>query len=240
MASAIAIRSPDELDVMRRAGAIVADTLALLSEQVSPGVTTKDLDRLAREEVARLGARPSFPEVRHPKLGTLFPAAICTSVNDEVVHGIPSNRALHEGDIVSIDLGVIYQSFHADSATTVPVGAVSPSVLRLLEGTQEALKRGIEQVRPGQGLYDISSAIDRYATAKGLGIVQQYVGHGIGREMHQPPQVPNHRMNTRGPLLRRGWALAIEPMLTLGSAETSSSRRPVDGRHEGWIAVGPL
>ncbi len=205
---------------MRKAGSIVGDTLAMLAERVKPGIRTKDLDEWARQEVAKQGGRPSFPEVIHPELGTPFPGAICVSVNDEIVHGIPSDRVLVDGDVVSIDLGVIYQGFHADSATTVPVGTVSRDAAKLLSGTQEALRRGIERVQPGRGLYEVSSAIDQYATSKGLGIVRQYVGHGIGRSMHEPPQIPNYRMSSRGPLLRPGWALAIEPMLNLGSGET--------------------
>lgn len=230
MTAQVPVRDRSELGTMRRAGAIVGDTLSFLREKVMPGITTRDLDEWARREISRQGARPSFPEVVHPELDTPFPGAICTSVNDEIVHGIPSDRVLQEGDIVSIDLGVIYQGFHGDSATTVAVGNVSTEATRLLEGTEEALRRGIERVQPGRGLYEISEAIDQYATAKGLGIVRQYVGHGIGREMHQPPQVPNYRMHSRGPILKPGWALAIEPMLNLGSGDT----RVLDDR---WTVV---
>lgn len=220
MAPSVAIRGRAELEAMRRAGVVVGETLAVLAKHVKPGITTGHLDRWAREQIERMGGRPSFPEVLHPTLGTPFPGAICTSVNDEIVHGIPSDRVLNEGDIVSIDLGVICDGFHADSATTVAVGAVSAGARKLLENTREALKRGIEQVKPDHGLYDISLAIDRYASAKGLGIVRQYVGHGIGTEMHEPPQIPNYRMHSKGPPLKPGWVLAIEPMLNVGAADT--------------------
>jgi methionyl aminopeptidase len=218
--SRVAVRAPEELKIMRQAGAIVAETLALLSERTVPGITTKDLDELARQEVSRRGARPSFPDVMHPDLGTPFPGAICTSVNDEIVHGIPSDRVLEDGDIVSIDLGVLYRGFHADSATTAWAGRLSLEARRLMEGTQEALTRGIDQVQPGRRLQDISVAIESYAAAKGLSVVRQYVGHGIGRSMHEPPQVPNYRTTKKGPILRPGWALAIEPMLNLGGEAT--------------------
>jgi methionyl aminopeptidase len=208
------------LKLMRKAGAIVGNTLAMLSERVKPGVRTADLDEWARESLSRSGAVASFPEVIHPELGTPFPGAICTSVNDEIVHGIPSDRVLNEGDIVSIDLGAIYEGFHGDSAVTVAVGAVSAGAQKLLDGTREALRRGIERVGPERPLYDVSAAIDKYATSKGLGIVRQYVGHGIGRSMHEAPQIPNYHMHTPGPAMKPGWALAIEPMLNLGSEDT--------------------
>ncbi len=206
---------------MRRAGAIVADTLAFLQAKVRPGISTKDLDDWARQEIHRLGGRPSFPDVVHPRLGTHYPGAICTSVNDEIVHGIPSpDRILVEGDIVGVDVGVIYRGLHADSAATFPVGKIAVQTQKLLDVTQEALRLGIERVQPGGRLYEVGAAIERYADSKGLTVVKQYVGHGIGREMHQPPQVPNHQQDKRSPIMRPGWGLAIEPMLNLGGEDT--------------------
>jgi methionyl aminopeptidase len=220
MTEKIPLRTREELKLMRHAGMIVGNTLAMLRERVAPGITTGQLDAWAREAVERYKGFPSFLQVEHPRTHIPFPGAICTSVNDEIVHGIPGTRVLQEGDIVSIDLGVVYKGYHADAAITVPVGRISDEAQRLIEVTEEALRRGIARVRPGNRLYDISEAIDSYATAKGVSIVRQYVGHGIGRSMWEPPQVPNFRMNARGPVLWPGMVLAIEPMLNLGGEET--------------------
>lgn len=220
MMSQVPVHSDEDLDAMRHAGVIAGNTLGLIARSIRPGVTTSELDGIARQSIEAAGAIPSFPLEFHPTLGTAFPGVICTSVNEEIVHGIPSDRRLVEGDIVSVDIGTIYDGFHADAAKTFGVGNISREAQRLLEVTEEALRRGIERVRPGGRLYDISEAIDRYATGKGLGIVRQYVGHGIGRTMHEAPQIPNYRMHTPGPELHPGWALAIEPMLNLGSEKT--------------------
>ncbi|HZT95368.1 MAG TPA: type I methionyl aminopeptidase [Chloroflexota bacterium] len=226
----VPVHSNEDLQSMRRAGAVIGNTLVLVAQAVEPGVTTAELDRIAARSIEEAGAIASFPLEIHPTLGTAFPGVICASVNEEIVHGIPSDRKLESGDIVSIDIGAIYQGFHADAARTVAVGKITSQVRRLLEVTEEALRRGIEKVRPGARLYEISAAIDQYASVKGMGIVRQYVGHGIGRTMHEPPQIPNHRMDTPGPPLQPGWALAIEPMLNLGTEKT----RVLD---DGWTVV---
>lgn len=205
---------------MRRAGAIVGNTLAYLRERVVPGVTTGELDAWAQDEIRRQGGKPSFLGQLHPISKIPFPGVICTSVNDQIVHGIPGDYVLREGDIVSIDAGVIYEEYHADAAITVAVGPVSAAAQRLLDVTEESLRRGIERVRPGNGLYEISAAIGTYAAGKGFGIVRQYCGHGVGRSLWEPPQVPNYPMASRGPSLRPGMVLAIEPMLNAGSEDT--------------------
>lgn len=220
MASEIAVRTQIDLERMSKAGAIVGNALSLLRRKIEPGVTTMDLDGWARREITSSGGHPSFPQVVHPDLVTPFPGVICASVNEEVVHGIPSDRVLDDGDIVSIDVGVIYDGMHADGAATMPVGHVSGEAQELLDAGEEALARGIDRVHPGRGVYEISAAIDEYARSKQLGIVRQYVGHGIGAHMHEPPQVPNFRMHTRGPALKVGWTIAIEPMLNLGTGNT--------------------
>jgi methionyl aminopeptidase len=177
-------------------------------------VTTADLDRLAEREIRALGAVPAFKGLYG------FPATICASLNDEVVHGIPSDRVIRDGDIVSIDVGAVVDGFYSDSAFTVAVGRVDKRKQDLVDDTAESLQRGIAQVKPGARVGDISSAVQRYAEARGYGVVKQYVGHGIGRALHEDPPIPNHGPPGRGPLLREGMTIAIEPMLNLGSWET--------------------
>ena len=204
---------------MRRAGAVVAQTKARLMEAIAPGVTTGELDQIAEREVRRLGATPSFKGYMGVA-STPFPATICASLNEEVVHGIPGDRALREGDLLSVDVGAIVEGFHGDSAFTVGVGEVSEEARRLLESTRKALSHGIAQAKAGARVGDISAAVQSYAESRGYSVVRQYVGHGIGRAMHEEPQVPNYGSSGRGPLLRRGMAVAIEPMLNVGTWET--------------------
>jgi methionyl aminopeptidase len=207
----IEIKSVDEIALMREAGLVVARTLELLREQLAPGMTTSDLDSIARESIASHGATPSF-------LGYYgFPAVICTSVNEEVVHGIPGEKVIDDGDIVSIDCGAIVEGWHGDAAISVLVGDVDPRVQELSEVTKSSLWAGIAQAREGHRLSDIGYAIETCIRDAGeYGIVEEYVGHGIGSSMHMHPPVPNYGRAGRGPRLEPGMALAIEPMATLG------------------------
>ena len=199
---------------MRRAGRLVAETLDKLRSSVKAGMSTADLDRIAYEHITKHGGVPSFKGYHG------FPASICTSVNDEVVHGIPSKRrVVEEGDIISIDCGAIIEGWHGDAAVTVPVGHTSGDMERLLKVTEESLHEGIAQVLPGKRLGDVSAAIQRYAEDHGYSVVREYVGHGIGRDMHEEPQVPNWGTPGKGMLLKRGMALALEPMVNAGNAE---------------------
>jgi methionyl aminopeptidase len=221
----IILKSQRELKSMRAAGRIVAITLARIAERVRPGASTAELDEVAYAVVTAHNALPAFKGYRG------FPASICASINDEVVHGIPSpDRVLREGDIVSIDFGAIYEGFYADAAVTLPVGEISPEARRLLAVTEQALYEGIAQARPGAYLTDISAAVQRCAESAGYGVVRQYVGHGIGRAMHEEPQVPNFGPAGRGPRLKVGMTLAIEPMVNAGTADTTVCP-------DGWTVV---
>ena len=212
--SGVTIKSATELDCMRRAGEVVRRVKKKLREEIRPGVTTAELDRLAEREIRALGSVPSFKGLYG------FPATICASLNEEVVHGIPSDRVIEDGDIVSIDVGAVVDGFHADSAFTVAAGRVGKRTHALIDDTRESLQRGIAQVRAGARVGDVSSAVQRYAEAKGYGVVRQYVGHGIGRALHEDPPIPNHGPPGKGVLLRKGMTIAIEPMLNLGTWET--------------------
>ena len=216
----IPLKGAEEIVLMRRAGQIVAATLAKLEETVEPGITTGDLDRLAESMVKALGGRPSFPEKK-------FPGTICTSVNDEVVHGIPGERVLQPGDLISIDLGAIFEGYHGDAAVTLPVGEISAEAWELLAVTRAALGRAIEQARPGKRLSDLGYAVQRYVEAHGYSVVRDLTGHGIGRSMHEPPQVPNFAEAPSGPILRAGMTLAIEPMVNAG-------RWQIEQASDGW------
>ncbi len=211
------IKTPTQVLAMRRAGLVVGETLELLRDAVRPGVTTAELDRIAEESIRSRGAVPSFLGYSEPP----FPASICASVNDEIVHGIPGDRVLAAGDVISIDCGAHLDGWHGDAAITVAVGEVSADVAELMRVTEEALWRGLAAARVGGRVGDISEAVERYVRAQGgFGIVEDYTGHGIGSQMHLPPDVPNLGRAGRGPRLRRGLALAVEPMLTLGDHET--------------------
>ena len=199
---------------MRQAGRIVAIVLEVLTKQVRPGIKTKDLDIMAAREIERLGAKPSFKGYRG------FPANLCTSVNDEIVHGIPGERILDEGDIVSLDLGAIFMGFHGDAAVTVGVGKISSPARRLLEITEGALKAGMAAAQAEARLGDISSAIQSCAESRGYSVVREYSGHGIGRELHEEPQILNFGLPGTGPVLKRGMTFALEPMVNAGDWHT--------------------
>jgi methionyl aminopeptidase len=209
-------KSDQELEQMARAGTIVADTLALLGENIRPGTTTAELDRLADEFIRSRGGVPTFKGYRGPYP---YPASICTSPNDVVVHGIPDEYALAEGDILSVDVGVTLDGFVADSAYTFPVGEIDPETERLLEVGNAALHAGIDQARAGGKLTDISHAVQRVTEDAGFSVVRSLVGHGVGRDMHEDPQIPNYGEPGRGPTLAPGMTLAIEPMITAGGHE---------------------
>ena len=222
------LKSKDDLERMRRAGQIVAEVLERLQVEVKPGVTTLDLDRIAEEMTRKRGAVPAF---KGYQVGTrVFPAALCVSINEEVVHGIPAPRALKEGDIVGLDFGVVVEGYYGDAAVTVPVGKISPQAQHLLDATRESLWQGIRTIKVGSRLGDLSHAIQRYAESAGLSVVREFVGHGIGRRLHEEPQVPNFGEPGRGRLLREGMVLAIEPMLNLGEPG-------VMVKEDGWTAV---
>ena len=208
----IILKTPEEIKLMEQASRLVAETLQALIQAVRPGVTTDELDALAEACIRKGGGVPAFKGYRS------FPKTLCASVNDQVVHGIPSKRVLKEGDIVGMDLGAIVEGFYGDSAVTVPVGQVDPKVAELLRVTQEALYKGIEQAVVGNRLSDIGHAIQRHAEASGFSIVTEFVGHGIGRQLHEEPQVPNYGRPGQGPRLQAGMVLAIEPMVNMGSA----------------------
>jgi methionyl aminopeptidase len=209
-------KSASELEQMARAGTVVADALALLGEQIRPGVTTGELDRLADEFIRSKGGVPTFKGYRGPYP---YPASICTSPNEVVVHGIPAGYDLVEGDILSVDVGVTLNGFVADSAYTFPVGDVDQEAERLLEVCKAALEAGIEQARAGGRLTDISHAVQRVTEDAGFSVVRSLVGHGVGRDMHEDPQIPNYGEPGRGPTLAPGMTLAIEPMITAGGDE---------------------
>lgn len=208
----ITIKSPREIETMARAGRIVGETLALLRRSVQPGMSTLDLDNMAEEFIrSHAGATPSFKGLYN------YPKSLCTSINEEIVHGIPSaKRVLREGNIVSIDVGVKLENLHADSAITVGVGEISPEATRLLELTEKSLEAGIAQARIGNHVGDIGHAVQQVAEGAGFGVVRELVGHGIGTQFHEEPQVPNHGHPKRGPRLLEGMTIAIEPMITAG------------------------
>ena len=217
----IEIKSPNEIDAMRQAGRIVAARLEVLKKSIKPGIITKELDDLAVEELKRHGAKSSSKGYRG------YPAHLCVSVNDELVHGIPGKRVLNEGDIVTVDFSAVYKGFHGDAARTVAVGKVSNLARDLLATTEEALKIGIDRADCGSHLGDVSSAIQSFIEAKGFSVVREYSGHGIGRRLHEDPNVPNFGMLGQGLVLRKGMTIAIEPMVTVGDWHTKVGK-------DGW------
>ncbi len=222
------LKSREDLERMRRAGQIVAEVLERLQAEVRPGVTTLELDRIAEEITRKRGAVPAFKGYR---VGTrVFPASLCVSINEEVVHGIPSGRTLEEGDIVGLDFGVVVDGYYGDAAVTVAIGKISAEAQHLLDATRESLWQGIRTIKVGSRLGDLSHAIQSYAEGAGLSVVREFVGHGIGRRLHEEPQVPNFGEPGRGRLLREGMVLAIEPMLNLGEPG-------VLVKDDGWTAV---
>jgi len=217
----VVLKSDKELAWMRQAGRIVAEVLTLLRERIEPGVTMLDLNALAEQEIYKRDAIPSF--MGYPNNvagGKPFPASICASINDELVHGIPDSRPLREGDIISIDCGAIYQGYHGDSAITVPVGQIAPEVQALLDATEESLYLGIAQARVGKRIGDIASAIQRHVESRGYSVVREYTSHCIGREMHEGFSFPNLGKPGRGMKLRRGMTIALEPMVNAGDWHT--------------------
>jgi methionyl aminopeptidase len=215
-------KSPMEIERMHASGQLVGRILAALHAAVRPGTTTMDLERQALKMIRAAGAKPAFKGYYVAAVGKKFPAALCTSVNDEVVHGIPSRRrVLREGDIVKVDCGVLLDGYYGDSATTIPVGRISPETERLLRVTREALDLATRQMVDGRRLFDLSGAVQRHVEASGFSVVKEFVGHGIGRQLHEEPQVPNHiDPNIRNVRLRVGMVLAIEPMVAAGNPRT--------------------
>jgi methionyl aminopeptidase len=220
----ITVKTPQEIAIMRQANRILALLFEHLKGMIGPGITTAELDREAELFILSLNALPAFKGYRG------FPATLCTSVNDEVIHGIPSSRKLAAGDIVSIDVGALYEGFYSDSARTFTVGDVTREAQRLMDTTEKALYAGIEQARPGNRLHDISEAIQTVVESAGYHVVREFVGHGIGRALHEDPQVPNFGRRGTGPVLQEGMTLAIEPMVNQGTWK-------VNIRRDGWTAV---
>ncbi len=220
----IVLKSEDEINRMAEACRIVAEVLAGIKKIVAPGVSTKELDEFAESFIHSKGARPAFKGYRG------YPASVCTSVNEQVVHGIPSPARLREGDIISLDIGVYYRGFYGDAAVTLPVGRINAAAEKLLAVTGKALRTGIDKAVAGNRLHDISSAIQTYVESEGFSVVRNFVGHGIGRELHEEPQIPNFGTAGEGPRLREGMTLAIEPMVNAGGWE-------VDVLKDGWTAV---
>jgi len=207
-------KAPSELDAMRRAGRIVAATIQAVRAAVRPGVTTAELDEIAEAEITGRGAVPSFKGYRG------FPATLCTSLNNEIVHGIPGKAALREGDLFKLDCGAIVDGYHADSAVTIPVGEPSPEVAKLIETTERALQAGIDEARAGNRVGDIGAAVQTVAEGAGFSVVREYTGHGIGRALHEDPPIPNWGRAGKGLPLTEGMVIAIEPMVNMGSHET--------------------
>lgn len=215
----ITIKSKTEIELMRKSGEINAIAHKLVEEAVKPGISTIELDRMAEEFILEKGGVPSFKGYPGAPGVPDYPASTCISVNNEVVHGIPGLRVLKDGDIVSIDIGVFYCGFHSDAARTHPVGAVSEEAMKLIEVTRQSFFKGIKLAVEGKRIGDISAAIQDYVEMNGYSVVREYVGHGIGREMHEMPQIPNFRTKSRGPRLEQGMTLAIEPMVNQGRPE---------------------
>ncbi len=242
----IKLKSPREIAIMREAGRIVAECHAALEKLIRPGVTTRELDRFVERFITERGATPSFKGYRG------FPASICVAINDVICHGFPSGRRLKSGDIVSIDIGAYYKGYHGDRAWTYAVGKVSEEAQRLMEVTHQALFEGIRQCVPGKRVGDIGNAIQTYAEGHGMGVVREFTGHGVGQDLHEPPQVNHFGQPDTGPLLRVGMVLAIEPMITLGDWRSRLgpdgwTARTVDGslcaQYEHTVAItedGPV
>ena len=220
----IAIKSRQNLELMRQAGRILAQVLQRVSGSVKPGITTQELDAIAEKEILAAKAVPAFKGYQG------FPATLCASVNEQVIHGIPGPRRLAEGDIVSLDLGLIYKDFFSDIAATVPVGKISPAAQKLIQVTRNSLSEGIKKAAAESRLSDISHAVQAYVEKNGYSVVRQFVGHGIGRNLHEEPEIPNFGRQGRGPVLKVGMTLAIEPMVNAGGWECEILE-------DGWTAV---
>lgn len=220
----ITLKSDQEIELMREAGRIVALTHKILARAVVPGITTAELDIIAEKNIRAHGGEPAFKGYNG------FPASICTSINEQVVHGIPSLRKLKEGEIISIDVGVCYRGYYGDAAVTLPVGKISDQAARLIEVTRDSLYKGIEFARTGNRLSDISHAVQTFAESQGYHVVRNYVGHGIGTSMHEEPEIPNFGRPGRGPKLGKGMVLAIEPMINIGTWQ-------VETLEDNWTVV---
>ena len=220
----IIIKNNDEIALMRKAGRIVGETLLLLEKEVKPGITTADLDRIAEEFITKHGAKPSFKGLYG------FPSSLCISVNEQVIHGFPGAYVLKEGDIVSVDCGAFYDGFHGDAARTFPVGNISVDAQKLIDITRESFFQGIKFAKEGNKLTDISYGIQSYVEAAGFSVVRDFVGHGIGRKVHEEPNVPNFGKSGRGPKLLSGMVLAIEPMVNAGTNKVKTLK-------DGWTVV---
>lgn len=206
----IIYKSEEEVKGIKRSNQIVAKILAELGSMIKPGVQTKDLDEHAEKRAKEMGAIPAFKGYRG------YPASLCTSINEEIVHGLPSSRILRDGDIISLDFGILYEGFYGDAALTYPVGNVSPIAKKLIAAVETAFYKGIEQIKEGNRISDISHAIQTYVEAQGFSVIRSFVGHGIGLSLHEEPQVPNFGASGRGPKIRKGLVLAIEPMIAVG------------------------
>lgn len=211
----ITIKTPREIELMKKAGKIVGDTHNYLKKYIKPGITTKELDKLAHDFIISKGAVPSFKGYNG------YPGSICTSINDEVVHGIPGNRKLKEGDIISIDIGACYEGYHGDSAWTYPVGNISKENNELLIHTEESLFAGLSAIKEGARVGDIGFMVSETAKKYNLGVVKELVGHGVGNHLHEDPDVPNYGKKNTGPILKEGMVIAVEPMLNLGTADVA-------------------
>lgn len=220
----IILKSKEEIDRIRESNRIVAEVLRKLEEIIAPGITTKDIDGMAEEMAKKYKARPAFKGYRG------YPASVCTSLNSEVVHGIPSSRELQEGDIISLDFGIYFKGYYGDAAITVPVGDVPDRGKKLIRITEESLYKGIDETRPGNRLGDISAAVQEHVEAAGFSVVRDFVGHGIGKGLHEDPQIPNYGTRGRGIVLREGMVFAIEPMVNEGTFDVT-----VTG--DGWTVV---
>jgi methionyl aminopeptidase len=220
----IIYKSAEEIELIREASRIVARILSELGTRIKPGIRTRDLDSYAEARTRELGAQPAFKGYRG------YPASLCTSVNEVIVHGIPSDRELAEGDIISLDFGVLYQGFYGDAAVTYPVGRVSSEAARLIETAEQALARGLEELQDGRRISDYSHAVQDFVEGRGMAVIRSFVGHGIGRALHEEPQVPNFGPPGRGPKVRPGLTLALEPMIAAGDWE-------VEILSDGWTAV---
>jgi methionyl aminopeptidase len=220
----IIYKTEEEIQAMRKSSQIVAKVLADLGPMIKPGVRTSELDERAERRARELGAKPAFKGYRG------YPASLCISVNEEIIHGIPSPRTLRDGDIVSLDFGVLYDGFYGDAARTFPVGTISPLAQRLIAAAEQAFHRGIENMMEGKRVSDISAAIQQYVEAQGFSVIRQFVGHGIGHSLHEEPQVPNFGFPGRGPKIKKGLVLAVEPMIAAGDWD-------VEVLADGWTAV---
>ncbi|MDD5166828.1 MAG: type I methionyl aminopeptidase [Candidatus Omnitrophica bacterium] len=210
----IPLKSEKDLEMMRKSGKILARTMRKLQESIKPGISTLEIDSLAEDLISKENATPAFKGYKG------FPASVCTSINEEIVHGIPSDRKLLEGDIISLDLGINYQGYYSDAAITLGVGKINPRAKKLIEAAKKALSVGIKEARINNHLSDISYAIQNYVEKQGFSVVRQFVGHGIGHQLHEEPEIPNFGRPHQGPVLKNGMVLAIEPMVNMGTWET--------------------